>query len=83
VVNGLAYAGAFAGREQVFVPHAWVQAWDGAHWRSYDAALAGFDASHLALSVGDGDAAGFYSGVALLGNVAIDSIKAPAEIDAE
>jgi hypothetical protein len=83
VVNGLAYAGAFAGREQVFVPHAWVQAWDGSRWRSYDAALAGFDASHLALSVGDGDAAGFYAGVALLGNVAIDSIKAPAEIDAE
>ncbi len=78
VVNGLAYAPAFAGREQVFVPHAWVQAWDGKRWRSYDAALAGFDAGHIALSIGDGDASGFYGGVALLGNVSIEAI-APLE----
>ncbi len=74
VVNGLAYAPSFAGRDQVFVPHAWVQAWDGKRWRSYDAALAGFDAGHIALSIGDGDASGFYGGVALLGNVAIEAI---------
>lgn len=74
VVNGLAYAPSFAGRDQVFVPHAWVQAWDGKRWRSYDAALAGFDAGHVALSIGDGDASGFYGGVALLGNVAIEAI---------
>jgi transglutaminase-like putative cysteine protease len=71
VVNGLAYAPSFAGREHVFVPHAWVQAWTGDGWQSYDAALAGFDAGHIAFSAGDGDAAGFYAGVNLLGNVRI------------
>ena len=81
VVNGLAYAPEFAGRAKVFVPHAWVQAWDGSRWRSYDAALPGFDAGHIALSVGDGDAAGFYAGVALLGNLdvlAVESLAAEA-----
>jgi transglutaminase-like putative cysteine protease len=78
VVNGLAYAPGFAGREQVFVPHAWVQAWDGSRWRSYDAALEGFDAGHIALSVGDGDAAGFYAGVALLGNLDVLAVDALA-----
>jgi hypothetical protein len=71
VVNGLAYAPQFAGRENVFVPHAWVQAWTGAEWRSYDAALAGFDGGHIALAVGDGEAAGFYASVNLLGNLRI------------
>ena len=76
VVNGLAYAPSFAGREHVFVPHAWVKAWDGARWTSYDAALPGFDAGHIALSVGDGDASGFYAGVSLLGNLEVLSAEA-------
>lgn len=83
VVNGLAYAPGFAGREQVFVPHAWVQAWDGSRWRSYDAALPGFDAGHIALSVGDGDAAGFYAGVALLGNLDVLAVEPLATEAAE
>lgn len=76
VVNGLAYAPQFAGRDNVFVPHAWVKAWDGRRWVSYDAALPGFDAGHIALSVGDGDAAGFYAGVSLLGNLEVLSADA-------
>jgi hypothetical protein len=76
VVNGLAYAPSFAGREHVFVPHAWAMAWDGARWTSYDAALPGFDAGHIALSTGDGDAAGFYAGVSLLGKLEVLSIEA-------
>lgn len=81
VVNGLAYAPEFAGREHVFVPHAWAKAWDGTRWTSYDAALPGFDAGHIALSVGDGDAAGFYAGVSLLGNLevlSVDALPTPA-----
>ncbi|MFN7552026.1 MAG: transglutaminase-like domain-containing protein [Pseudomonadota bacterium] len=81
VVNGLAYAPAFAGRENVFVPHAWIKAWDGRRWVSYDAALPGFDAGHIALSVGDGDAAGFYAGVSVLGNLEVlsaEALPAPA-----
>jgi hypothetical protein len=82
VVNGLAYAPEFVGREKVFVPHAWVKAWDGSRWVSFDAALPGFDAGHVALSVGDGDAAGFYAGVSLLGNLEVLSAEAlPAATD--
>jgi hypothetical protein len=80
VVNGLAYASAFAGRQQVFVPHAWVQAWIGDRWASFDAALPGFDAGHIAFSAGDGDPAGFFAGVSLLGNVRIvEAARLPAD----
>jgi len=55
IAHGLAYSGRIAGRTHVFSPHAWVQAWDGRRWVSYDAALDGFDAGHIALAIGDGD----------------------------
>ena len=69
VVDGLAYAPGFAGKERVFVPHAWAQAWVDGRWQSFDAALAGFDAGHIALSIGDGDPWRFYSGLDLLGRL--------------
>jgi len=81
VVDGLAYAPGFAGKDQVFVPHAWVQAWIGGRWQSFDAALAGFDAGHIALSVGDGDPWRFYAGLDMLGRLAL--LKAtPLDTDA-
>jgi transglutaminase-like putative cysteine protease len=54
IVYGLAYSSRFTGQSHVFSPHAWVQAWDGKRWRSYDAGLGRFDAGHIALLVGDG-----------------------------
>lgn len=57
LVHGLAYSGRLAGRTHVFSPHAWVQAWDGRRWVSYDAAFGSFDAGHIALAIGDGDPA--------------------------
>ncbi|MET3928501.1 hypothetical protein ABIE51_000388 [Lysobacter sp. OAE881] len=54
VVHGLAYSSRFVGQPHVFGPHSWVQAWDGGHWRSYDAGLERFDAGHIALRIGDG-----------------------------
>ena len=71
VVDGLAYAPDFAGKDRVFVPHAWVQAWVGERWQSFDAALPGFDAGHIALSVGDGDPWRFYAGLDMLGRIAM------------
>lgn len=71
VVDGLAYAPGFAGRQRVFVPHAWVQAWVNGRWQSFDAALPGFDAGHIALSVGDGDPWRFYAGLDMLGRVSL------------
>lgn len=76
VVNGLVYSPEFGGRRNVFVPHAWVQAHDGRRWRSYDAAQRGFGAGHIALGIGDGEAIGFYAGVAALGNLRIRGIEA-------
>ncbi|MEO7199398.1 MAG: transglutaminase-like domain-containing protein, partial [Dokdonella sp.] len=71
-VNGLAYSPRFAGQNNVFVPHAWVQAWTGERWESFDAALMGFDSGHIALSVGDGDPWRFYSGLELLGTLHLE-----------
>lgn len=55
VVSGLAYTDRFTGKKDVFGPHMWVQAWDGAIWKSYDAALDGFDSTHIVLAVGNGE----------------------------
>jgi hypothetical protein len=54
VVAGLSYASRFLDRPHAFVPHMWVQAWDGTRWTSYDAALGHFDATHIAIAIGDG-----------------------------
>ncbi|UXI69904.1 transglutaminase-like domain-containing protein [Tahibacter amnicola] len=80
VVDGLAYTGQFGNAERVFVPHAWVQAWVDGQWRSYDAALNGFDSGHIALGVGDGDPWRFYAGIGTLGNItlkSVENVKAP------
>ena len=57
IVHGIAYSGRLAERTHVFSPHAWVQAWDGARWTSYDAGFGQFDAGHIVLAIGDGDPA--------------------------
>lgn len=77
VVSGLAYAPRWAGRDHVFVPHAWVEAWTGERWEGFDAALPeGFGAGHVALASGDGEPSGFFGAVGLLGNLDIQSIDA-------
>ncbi|NCT66059.1 MAG: transglutaminase domain-containing protein [Rhodanobacteraceae bacterium] len=76
VVDGLAYAPGFAGKDQVFVPHAWAQAWVDGRWQSYDAALPGFDAGHIALSVGNGDPWRFYAGLDALGRLQLEQAEA-------
>ncbi|MDR3385660.1 MAG: transglutaminase-like domain-containing protein [Rudaea sp.] len=74
VVDGLVYADRYAGTEHVFVPHAWAQAFVDGHWQSFDAALHGFDAGHIALSVGDGDPWRFFAGFDTLGRMRVDAI---------
>ena len=57
VVNGLVYSRErYHGVGNVFMPHSWVLAYVDGNWRSYDAALEGFDSTHIALTIGDGDA---------------------------
>lgn len=57
IVHGIAYSGRLIERTHVFSPHAWVQAWDGTRWTSYDAGFGKFDAGHIVLAIGDGDPA--------------------------
>ena len=76
VVDGLAYAPGFAGKQQVFVPHAWAQAWVEGRWQSFDAALSGFDAGHIVFAVGDGDPWRFYAGLDLLGRIRVEHAEA-------
>jgi transglutaminase-like putative cysteine protease len=56
VVSGLVYSRErYHGVSNVFMPHSWVIAWVDGEWRSFDAALDNFDATHIALTIGDGD----------------------------
>jgi hypothetical protein len=52
---GMAYSSRFQGRTDTFNPHVWVQVYDTGRWVSYDAALEGFDATHIAFAVGTGE----------------------------
>jgi hypothetical protein len=57
VANGLVYARQrFHGTSNTFLPHSWTLAWADGAWRSFDLSLGDFDATHIALTVGDGDA---------------------------
>lgn len=76
VLDGLVYVPQFGAQAHVFVPHAWVQAWVDGRWQSYDGALGGFDAGHIALGVGDGDPWRFYAGLGALGKLRIERVEA-------
>jgi hypothetical protein len=66
VASGMVYARLFEGQRHVFVPHAWVQAWTGSGWQSFDAALGKFDSTHLAFAVSyDGNPAELFAGLNL------------------
>ena len=56
VANGLVYSREkYHGVSNAFLPHSWTLAFVDGQWRSFDLALDDFDATHLAISVGDGD----------------------------
>ncbi len=64
IAVGMSYARRFDGRRDVFVPHAWVQAWTGQYWENFDAALGEFDSGHLAFALSyDGSAANHFAGI--------------------
>jgi hypothetical protein len=74
VATGLAYVRSFGDRENVFVPHAWTEAYVDGRWQGFDAALQGFDSGHIALAIGDGDPVRYFAGVALLGRLQVTQI---------
>lgn len=76
VVTGMAYAGRIGSTADAFVPHAWMEAWMGNRWRSYDAALRRFDSGHIAIDRGDGDPWHFYGATHVFGQLRIDQVRA-------
>ena len=66
IAIGRVYARHFEGYRHVFVPHAWVQAWTGSGWQSFDAAIGNFDSTHLAFAVSyDGNPSNHFDGITL------------------
>jgi transglutaminase-like putative cysteine protease len=80
IVTGMVYADQYAGSSQVFVPHAWVQAWVDGRWQSFDAALGRFDSTHIALDSGDGDPWHFANLSGLLGQMRIAQVAPAPEV---
>ncbi|MCP4711134.1 MAG: transglutaminase domain-containing protein, partial [Planctomycetes bacterium] len=77
VVTGLLYVDNFAGKDNIFGPHAWVQVYIGGKWIGLDATRAeqGFNAGYIALAAGDGNPEGFFSMVNTLGYFKIVAIE--------
>jgi hypothetical protein len=74
VAIGSVYARHFEGHNHVFVPHAWVQAWTGSGWQSFDAAIGTFDSTHLAFAVSyDGSPANHFAGANLAHELTLTS----------
>jgi hypothetical protein len=79
VVVGIAYVKNFAGLQDRFGGHAWVQAYIGDKWIGLDAAfksagLGGYDPGHIALSVGNGNPEDFLSLVSTIGQFKIEKV---------
>ncbi|MFZ0035382.1 MAG: transglutaminase-like domain-containing protein [Sedimentisphaerales bacterium] len=76
IVSGLLYVKAFAGRENVFGGHMWVEAYVGDKWIGLDATRApkGFDAGHITLATGNGEPADFFNLTNTFGQFKIDKV---------
>lgn len=76
VASGVVYSRErYHGQSHVFMPHAWVLAYVDGQWRSFDAALAEFDSTHLAFTISDGDPGAIAAGHQLAGLVDFGSIS--------
>lgn len=80
VVVGMLYADRYDNKQRVFVPHAWVIAWVGGRWRSFDPAVTHFDSGHIALDIGDGNPWHFFNAANEFGNIQIDAVQTFAEM---
>jgi transglutaminase-like putative cysteine protease len=62
VATGLVYSRErYHGVSNVFAPHNWVLAFVDGEWASFDISLGDFDATHIALSVNEGEASAMAS----------------------
>jgi transglutaminase-like putative cysteine protease len=81
VANGLVYSRErYHGIGNAFMPHSWTLAYVDGQWRSFDLALDTFDATHIALTIGDGDARSVQAASQLAGLLRWDTmaeVRAP------
>src|SRR5262249_48280532 len=81
VVNGLVYSRErYHGVSNAFMPHSWTLAFVDGEWRSFDLALDEFDSTHIALTIGDGDARSVASAAQLASLLRFDAM---AEVRAD
>jgi len=81
VVVGIAYVKEYAGLQDRFGGHAWVQAYIGGKWVGLDASFrgagrGGYDAGHIALAVGNGNPEDFFSMATTMGQFKIEKVAA-------
>lgn len=75
VANGLTYSRqSYHGVSNAFIPHSWTLAWVDGHWRSFDLALDSFDSTHIALTIGDGDARSIAAAAQLASLIRFDAM---------
>ena len=76
VASGLVYSRErYHGVSHTFLPHAWVIAYVDGRWRSFDSALDGFDSTHIAFTVSDGDPQSISAGHRLAGLLSFRKIS--------
>jgi transglutaminase-like putative cysteine protease len=76
VANGLVYSRLrYHGVSNAFMPHSWTLAFVDGQWRSFDLALDWFDATHVAITVGDGDARSIQAASQLAGLLRWDEMR--------
>ena len=76
IVSGLVYVESFAGRDNMFGGHAWVEAYVGDKWIGLDATRSpkGFSPGHIALAIGNGEPVDFFGMVSTLGYFKIEKV---------
>lgn len=75
VASGLVYTRqAYFGVSNAFLPHSWTLAYVDGRWRSFDLALENFDSTHIALTIGNGDARSIAAASQLASLVRFDSL---------
>jgi len=74
---GYIYVDQWAGKENIFVGHAWTQAYVGGKWIALDGTRGpnGYTAGHLTLAVGNGNPEDFFSLVMFQGQFKITEIE--------
>lgn len=80
VMTGFARVPRFGDQTDVFVPHAWTEAFIDGAWQGFDAALNGFGSGHIALVSGDGDPTRFYATLELLTSLQVTAAE-PVETE--